>query len=146
MNYEPASALQRDIDDADAWIRQMRSRCRLDTDQQAIRGLQAVLHALRDRLTVEQAAHLGTMLPVLIRGIYFGGWEPAGKPTHRQELAHFLDDVSVDLPPEFPCLPVSVAEAACELLGRELGAGGMAKIGHALPGPLHCHAGRASRH
>jgi uncharacterized protein (DUF2267 family) len=32
-------------------------------------SLRAVLHALRDRLPLDQAAHLGAQLPIVIRGL-----------------------------------------------------------------------------
>jgi uncharacterized protein (DUF2267 family) len=62
-----------------------------------IAALRAVLHALRDRLTVEEAAHLAAQLPKLIRGLYYQGWEPGHVPVkmHRQE---FLERVRSDLP------------------------------------------------
>jgi len=37
--------------------------------QKAYLALRAALHALRDRLTVEEAVHLGAQLPILIRGV-----------------------------------------------------------------------------
>lgn len=42
--------------------------------------LRGVLHALRDRLTVDECAHLGAQLPMLVRGIYYEAWDPSHKP------------------------------------------------------------------
>ena len=36
----------------------------------AYRALRSVLHVLRNRLTPEQAVHLGAQLPLLVRGIF----------------------------------------------------------------------------
>jgi uncharacterized protein (DUF2267 family) len=65
--------------------------------QQSYDALRAVLHALRDRLPVQEAADLAAQLPMLIRGLYYEGWVPARVPVkmHREE---FLDRVQRDLP------------------------------------------------
>jgi uncharacterized protein (DUF2267 family) len=42
--------------------------------------LRAWLHALRDRLTVDAAAHFGAQLPELLRGTYYEGWSPHDVP------------------------------------------------------------------
>jgi uncharacterized protein (DUF2267 family) len=36
---------------------------------------------LRDRLTVDETAHLAAQLPTLIRGIYYEGWDPSRVPV-----------------------------------------------------------------
>jgi uncharacterized protein (DUF2267 family) len=43
---------------------------------QSYAALGAVLHALRDRLTVEETAQLGAQLPMLVRGIFYAEWDP----------------------------------------------------------------------
>lgn len=52
--------------------------------------LRAYLHTLRDRLTVNQAAHLGAQLPMLVRGLYYEGWNPSRMPQ-KMKAAEFLD-------------------------------------------------------
>ncbi|MDD4616580.1 MAG: DUF2267 domain-containing protein [Alphaproteobacteria bacterium] len=65
--------------------------------QRAYHALAAVLHALRDRLTPEMAAHLSAQLPMLVRGIFFDQWHPAkhGKPMRSRE--EFIEHVSEGL-------------------------------------------------
>ncbi|HYZ58643.1 MAG TPA: DUF2267 domain-containing protein [Nitrososphaeraceae archaeon] len=52
----------------------------------------AVLHALRDRLTVQEAADLAAQLPLLVQGIFYDGWNPSSVPKkiHKDE---FLEEI-----------------------------------------------------
>src|SRR5919106_6787617 len=54
--------------------------------------LRAVLHALRDRLTVQEAADLAAQLPLLVKGIFYNGWNPSSVPKkiHKDE---FLEEI-----------------------------------------------------
>ncbi|MFO8010759.1 MAG: DUF2267 domain-containing protein [Dehalococcoidia bacterium] len=56
-------------------------------------ALRAVLHALRDRLTVEEATDLGAQLPIMVRGIYYEDWNPSGKPVKERHKEEFINHV-----------------------------------------------------
>ncbi len=64
---------------------------------QSYAALRAVLHALRDRLTIEEAAQLGAQLPVLIRGMYYEGWNPAVVPI-KKDKEGFLQEIRQKFP------------------------------------------------
>jgi uncharacterized protein (DUF2267 family) len=55
----------------------------------AYAALRATLHAVCDRRTVEETAHLGAQLPMLIRGLYHEAWDPTGKPVRVRDLESF---------------------------------------------------------
>jgi uncharacterized protein (DUF2267 family) len=76
------------------WIRDVKEELSLDDDQQGYVALRGVLHALRDRLTVEEAVQFGAQLPMLLRGVYYDGWHPAGKPLKIRHLEDFLEEVN----------------------------------------------------
>jgi uncharacterized protein (DUF2267 family) len=55
----------------------------------AHRVLRAWLHVVRDRLTVDAAAHFGAQLPELLRGVYYEGWRPSEVPV-RYDVEDFV--------------------------------------------------------
>lgn len=64
---------------------------------QSYGALRAVLHTLRDRLTVEEAVQLGAQLPMLVRGMYYEGWDVVNVPK-KMDKEEFLDSVRRQFP------------------------------------------------
>lgn len=56
----------------------------------------SVLHALRDRLTMEESLHLIAQLPVALKGVYVDGWAVPSKHNHPHTLEDFLDLVLLE--------------------------------------------------
>ncbi|MDQ1665534.1 MAG: hypothetical protein QOH75_1565 [Actinomycetota bacterium] len=89
----------KEIETAFGWPKERRN--------QSYAALRAVLHALRDRMTVDETAQLSAQLPMLIRGIYFEGWDPTHVPMKvdrdeflarvEKEYAHDMDGDVVQL-------------------------------------------------
>lgn len=65
---------------ANAWINDIAEEFATEDHHFAYRVLRAWLHTLRDRLTIEACAHFAAQLPLVIRGLYYEGWNPSKVP------------------------------------------------------------------
>ena len=59
----------------------------------AYSALRAVLHTLRDRLTIDESAQFAAQLPMLVRGIYYEGWDPRQEWHAERDPETFLAQV-----------------------------------------------------
>jgi uncharacterized protein (DUF2267 family) len=99
----------------------------------AYRALRAVLHALRDRLPPAEAADLAAQLPLLIRGIYYEGWHPAGKPVKTRSLDEFLAPVAAAFRADPQSPPAEVARVVFRVLTRRVSFGEVRDVISNLP-------------
>jgi uncharacterized protein (DUF2267 family) len=96
-----------------------------------------VLHALRDRLTVDEVAQLGAQLPILVRGIYYDRWHhPAGKPERLRHKEEFLAVVAAALNDIEPIDPEEVTRAVLAVLERHIAPGEIKDVRSMLPSHL----------
>lgn len=62
--------------------------------EDALLAFRTVMHALRDRLPAEAAAHLAAQFPLLLKGVYFDGWSPGRAPNKIKTKEEFFETVS----------------------------------------------------
>jgi uncharacterized protein (DUF2267 family) len=102
--------------------------------RKAYRVLAAVLHALRDRLTVDEAAQLGVQLPILVRGLYYDQWHhPSGKPERLRHKEEFLAPVATELDDIGPINPENATRAVCSVLEHHIAPGEIENVKATLP-------------
>lgn len=80
------------------WLDDVASALETDDQHRAYQALRATLHALRDRISPEEAAQLSAQLPLLLRGVFYEGWHPAHKPLKERQAEQFLNHIHVDIP------------------------------------------------
>jgi uncharacterized protein (DUF2267 family) len=106
----------------------------LDSDRHgAYQALRAVLHCLRDRLTINEAAHLGDQLPMLVRGIYYEAWRPAGNPEKIRSREEFLARIEVQFGTVRPIDPEVAARAVFHILEEHVAPGEIRDVVDELP-------------
>ncbi len=121
---------------SDAWLKELGIQLGWTDRQSAYAALRSVLHALRDRMSVDEAAQLGAQLPMLVRGIYYEGWHPAGKPLKERHKAQFFDHVRQEIRRDGNFDPEPVVEAVFELLANRISTGEIDDIKGLLPAEL----------
>ena len=114
------------------WLKDLMENTGWDR-RRAYQALRAVLHALRDRLTVEEAAEFGAQMPMLIRGIYFEGWSPTGKPVKERHREEFLARIREQFRGDDDIDPEKIAHAVFTLLAKRISGGEIKDVKHILP-------------
>lgn len=132
-------ALHSSMQKTHEWIRDVAFELGDDDRHQAYAALRATLHALRDRLNVEQSAHLSAQLPLVLRGVYFEGWRPSQTPQRLRSQEEFLQHVRREMPEAAPLFRerCSDAVAAClKVIAHHVDPGTSLKLVETLPKEL----------
>lgn len=97
MSFTGLAAFDKTLQETHEWLNGISEQLMLPDRRDAYSSLRAVLMALRDRLTVEEAVHFGDQLPMLIRGIYYEGWNPSHNPAEERRGEEFLSHIQRNL-------------------------------------------------
>ena len=125
------------IQKTNIWLKDMMEALGWDDRHKAWEGLRATLHALRDRLTVDEAVHLGAQLPLLVRGAYYDGWRPSEAPHKVRHLEDFLAPVWTQFRNDPRVDAEEVARAVFKVLADYITAGEIEDIRQVLPRELN---------
>lgn len=116
------------------WLRDIKEELSLADEQAAYVALRATLHAWRDCLNTDGAAQFGAQLPMLVRGLYYEGWNPRTGPPRIGNTWHFLDAVRHELRDHLELQDAAyVIEAVLRVVDRYVSAGEIDKIVSSLP-------------
>lgn len=124
------------VEKTNIWLKELGEELHLDKDQ-AYLTLRAGLFALRNRLTTEEAIHLGDELPMLVRGIYYEGWKPGVNPAKQRNQEEFFQSImemlgrdDINRPPQ------DIAKAVFRLISEHVSPGEAKDVRGQLPKDL----------
>lgn len=125
--------LDRTVQDTNRWLNQIGATLETEDKQRAYHALRSVLAALRDRVTPDLSAALAAQLPLLVRGIFYEGYDPSRTPQTYRTLDGWNEAVTqlyaADDVPDAERLTRTVFGVLNEHLGR----GVIEKVFTALP-------------
>ncbi len=128
--------IDRSVEKTNVWLKELAEDLGTDDRKFAYRVLRAYLHAVRDRLMVDEAAQFAAQLPELVRGIYYEGWVPSRTPTSERSVDEFLRRIADEalLPGETEAS--YACSAAARLLRRHVSEGEIADLVAVFPEEL----------
>jgi uncharacterized protein (DUF2267 family) len=118
------------------WLQDITAEMGWQDRQRAYQALRGTLHALRDHLIVDEGAQLSAQLPMLIRGIYYEGWDPSRVPVRERHREQFLGHVAEAFQGTRPVNTERMARAVLKVLARRITAGEAEDVRQMLPGEL----------
>lgn len=135
MSANGLEVFDRTLETTHIWLNEICND--LGPDKQvAWKVLSTVLHKLRDRLTLNLAAHLGAQLPLLIRGVYYDQFEPGKMPSEFRSREEFVAEVAEWLSDTRPVDPQEAIRSVFRVLSRHISEGQISKVRDALPKSL----------
>jgi uncharacterized protein (DUF2267 family) len=129
-------AFDKSNEKSNEWVKDMMSCLGIDDAEAALHALRAGLHALRDRLTIEEAAQLAAQMPMTIRGLFFENWRPAGKPLRIRHPNEFLQLVIANYQPRTDLYADEIIRATVRVLSKHITQGEITDVVMSLPEPL----------
>jgi len=140
MSANGLETFDRSIHATNAWLKQISREIGAAEEigaadrKLAWRVLGVVLRVLRDRLPVDDAAHLAAQLPLLIRGAFYEQYRPAVQPNSMRSRAEFVARVADGLEGGGrPINPERAIKAVFSTVQRHVAEAETAKVRHALP-------------
>jgi len=98
----------------------------------AYKSLRAVLQTVRDRLPLDLAVDFGAQLPMLIRGLYYDGWEPSKVPV-KMSRQDFLDPVRDKIVADRVIDPAETIQSVLAVVASHMANGEMEKAMQSFP-------------
>lgn len=93
------SVFARTLNKSQEWIKEMHHELKWMTGDSLYHLLRAVLHSLREQLTINEAAHFSAQLPLLLRGTFYEGWDPQSNLRNAANRDDFLQIVKNKMSP-----------------------------------------------
>lgn len=124
------------VQKTNTWLKDLMRVMEWTDRHKAYLALRTTLHALRDRLPLEEVAQLGAQLPMLVRGFYYEGWDPTAKPLKVRDRDEFLARIAQAFPGNPGDDPAHIARGVFTVLSDRVTEGEIEDVRRVLPEEL----------
>lgn len=118
------------------WISHIEANLELNTShkKEALAYLRAVMHTLRDHLTVNELANFSAQLPIVIRGLLYENWSPMPSIIKDRSKENFMKEIWKRIPNAYHKFPIEhIIAAVFKAIAANIDYAEFNKILHALP-------------
>jgi len=88
---------ERTTHEAHEWVNDLAGRTGWTSERDVLRLLRVVLTKIRDHLLVDEMAQFAAQLPIVLRGMYYEGWQPKKTPIHERHAADFVASIEAKI-------------------------------------------------
>jgi len=132
MNQKKLSVFYKSVQDVQQWLKEISDYMEDSRETVAYHAMRGTLFALRDRLTLEEAFQLSAQLPLIVRGLYFEGYKPTGKPA-KSNREEFINQVNKELQVAGRANPEVAIRAVFHVIRDHISAGEVEDVKNMMP-------------
>jgi len=133
MSSNGLEVFDKTVQITNTWLGEIGADMAIDR-QTAWHALGAVRRAVRDRLPIGLAAHLGAQLPLLVRGAYYEQFKPTPELRAYRTVDEFLDVIAEGLRGIDDVVdPEEAARAVFRVLNHYVDPGQVSNVREAMP-------------
>jgi len=133
MSSTKVTNLDRSIQSTIEWLRDIQEELKWPSEERIYAATKAMLSTLRDRMTVDEVFHLSAQFPLLLKGIFFDGYDPTGKPIDIDNREEFFDIIQNRFEKKSGIDGEVITRAVLRVLYSRVGAGEMDDIKDSMP-------------
>jgi uncharacterized protein (DUF2267 family) len=133
MNSTKVASLDRSIQSSIEWFNEIKEELKWKDDERVYAATRVTLHTLRDRIIIDETFELAAQMPVLLKGIFFDGYDPSGKPLQIRDREKLFEEIQERFDKASGLNGEVITRAVLKVLYRRVGEGEMDDIKDSMP-------------
>lgn len=122
--------------EAHEWVNDLAGRTGWGNEREVLRLLRTVLTKIRDHLPLDEMAQFSAQLPLILRGMFYEGWQPKKTPVQERHAAELVAAVDETVGDVIDYQGVADIEAVFKVINAHISRGEVEDVRACLPQEL----------
>ena len=127
---------ERTTHEAHEWVNHLGGRTGWGNEREVLHLLRTVLAQIRDHLPLDEMAQFSAQLPIMLRGMFFEGWQPKKTPVRERHAADFVAAVDKEVGDVIDYRGVEDIKAVFNVINARISRGEVEDVRACLPQEL----------